>query len=586
MALAALPTRAAGFTAALDREVITLGESATLALKFEGGEPKTMPMPAAVPNLQITYVGPSRRFIFDNGQTSSTTTYNFTVSTSQFGDYTIPAMTVEVGGQRMTSLPLKLTVLKPNAPPPDATNAATQLAFLRLVLPKKEVYVGEILTAELQFYFRQGVRLAEQPQLTALPVEGFTVGKIAAGQERQVRIGSAIYTVLPAAVALTVLKTGPLSIGPVTANVPIQVPSNARRPRSIWDMPDLEEMMERLGGGRRTQIPVAAGAEGLHSLPLPTNNVPRSFTGAVGNYTLSFSAGPTNVTVGDPITVKVQLSGRGAPDALVLPDQTAWKDFSSYPPKTEVKTSDPLGLQGAKFFEQVLVPQNAGIKELPTLEFTFFDPDQKAYRTLKQPAIPLTVRPGGAVPAPVIAAGKSGTPEAPPPTQDIVGLKQHLGTVAMAQPPLVLRSWFLGAQAVPVLAWLAAVGWRKRAEALARNPRLRRRKQVAQIVNDGLEQLRQFAADNKPDEFFATLFRLLQEQIGERLDLPASSITEAIVDERLKPAGLAETAYAALHELFQTCNLARFAPVQTSQELAALVPRVEAVILQLRKFEA
>ena len=76
----------------------------------------------------------------------------------------------------------------------------------------------------------------------------------------------------------------------------------------------------------------------------------------------------------------------------------------------------------------------------------------------------------------------------------------------------------------------------------------------------------------------------MQEQIGERLDLPASAITEAIVDERLKPAGLADPTCAALHELFQTCNVARYAPVQTSQELAALVPRLEAVIQELRRF--
>ena len=40
------------------------------------------------------------------------------------------------------------------------------------------------------------------------------------------------------------------------------------------------------------------------------------------------------------------------------------------------------------------------------------------------------------------------------------------------------------------------------------------------------------------DEFFAVLFRLLQEQLGERLDLPASAITEAVIEERLSPLGI------------------------------------------------
>jgi hypothetical protein len=38
-----------------------------------------------------------------------------------------------------------------------------------------------------------------------------------------------------------------------------------------------------------------------------------------------------------------------------------------------------------------------------------------------------------------------------------------------------------------------------------------------------------------------------------------------------------------LHELFQMCNQARFAPQGTSQELAALVPQVEAALRDLQQ---
>ena len=90
-----------------------------------------------------------------------------------------------------------------------------------------------------------------------------------------------------------------------------------------------------------------------------------------------------------------------------------------------------------------------------------------------------------------------------------------------AGPPLVARPAFLVTQSVPVLAFLAAFIWRKRADNLANNPRLRRQRAVAQLVASGLNDLKKFAAANQPDEFFALLFRLLQEQLGERLDCPA-----------------------------------------------------------------
>ena len=75
---------------------------------------------------------------------------------------------------------------------------------------------------------------------------------------------------------------------------------------------------------------------------------------------------------------------------------------------------------------------------------------------------------------------------------------------------------------------------------------------------------------------------LVNQQLGERLDLPASAITEAIVEERLHPLGVPETTLAALRELFQTCNLARYAPIRTSQELAAIIPKFEAVLRDLQ----
>ena len=46
--------RAASFTATLDRQTVTVGESATLSLTFEGGDPETAPTLPPIPNLQIT----------------------------------------------------------------------------------------------------------------------------------------------------------------------------------------------------------------------------------------------------------------------------------------------------------------------------------------------------------------------------------------------------------------------------------------------------------------------------------------------------------------------------------------------------
>ena len=136
-------------------------------------------------------------------------------------------------------------------------------------------------------------------------------------------------------------------------------------------------------------------------------------------------------------------------------------------------------------------------------------------------------------------------------------------------------------QAAAPLLWLGMMFYRRQKDKLENNPRLRRQRAVEKVVADGLSNLKAQAAANQSDDFFATLFHLLQEQIGERLDVPASGITEAVLDGELKAHLSIDTA-TRLRELFDLCNQARYAPVRGSQQLAALIPKVEQTLSELK----
>jgi hypothetical protein len=404
------------------------------------------------------------------------------------------------------------------------------------------------------------------------------------GAQRNARIGGAVYRVQPILFTLKPVKTGVLNLGPATFNATMELPSRDGRRDPFFEQFGMRSPFSR---GEQKRVVLATEATNLQCLPWPSQNVPPGFKGAVGNYTMTVTAGPTNLMAGDPITLRVRIAGRGALDGLVFPEQPEWRNFKIFPPIAKpLETTDSFGLQGARTFEQIVVPQSAEVKELPPFSFSFFDPEAGAYRTLTQPAAPLLVRPGGSVAAPTfVAAGRPGQ-DAPPPAQDIVHIKPRLGAIAQGGAPLVGQPWFIVLQTVPVLAWLWALAWRRQADRFANNPRLRRRRQLAQIIRDGLAELRRMAAENQSDKFFAALFRLLQEQLGERLDLPASAITEAVVEEHLRPRGVPEPLLIRVQELFQNCNLARYAPVSSPQELAALVPKFEATLHELQAIEA
>jgi len=572
---------AATFTASLDRDTIALGESATLSLDFDGGSPKDIPALPEISGLQIVSAGQFNQINIVNGRASSTFTYRFGLTPRRNGEFVIPSLSANVNGQILSSEPLKLNVAKPNTPTATDVNSGLELAIMKLTLPDKKVYTGEVLAARLDIYLRDDVQNFGNFQFTGTPADGFNVGKMVQSPKQRVQIGNRIYTDIPLSLALTTVKTGPVSVGPFTAGAVVVVPSsNPQRDSPFGQFRDPFGMFG--GGGEQRQVSLITDTLNVESLPLPAEGAPPNFNGAVGDYTMTVTVGPTNVAVGDPITVRVQISGHGALDALALPDQPAWRDFKTYPPTSKVATSDQLGLQGTKTFEQIVTPQNTDVHELPAFSFSFFDPDAKTYRTLTQPPVQLAVHSGGTTPAPMIAATRTANSQNPPPPQDILPIKEQFGALAPAGPPLLTRPVFLAAQSLPVLAWLATFVWRKRADSLANNPRLRRQRRVAQLVREGSNDLRRLAAENNSDEFFATLVRLLQEQLGERLDCPASSITEAAIDERLALLGAPETTLASLRELFQLCNQARYAPMRTSGELAAVIPQFENAVRELQ----
>jgi len=170
------------------------------------------------------------------------------------------------------------------------------------------------------------------------------------------------------------------------------------------------------------------------------------------------------------------------------------------------------------------------------------------------------------------------------PTQ-LVHIKQRLGPPAA--PPVAgrLPATFVLWNAVPVLAFVGTVAWRKRRESLDRNPHLRRKQEAQRFVTQSLQKLRQHARAGEGAEFFGLLFRVLQEQLGATFDQPSSGITEAVIEERLRGGNLSEETTAALRDLFHACNQARYAPVQDRQELAALLNKLETALRGLKELK-
>jgi len=563
---------AASINAALDRQTVAAGESLKLSIVVEGATPEYAPQPPQVPNLAIQFLGSSKQFTVVNGRSSQSITLEYAVTARQPGDYTIPALTLAAGGQTLVTKPLQLKVLPPD---PNDPNGTARLAFIRLVVPKKEAFVGEVIPLELQLY----VQSAEDLQIPQLSGDGFTFSKpIEAGRSRGQSNGQ-LYNVLVFKLTATPIKTGELKLGPAECELTLLV-QNQRRRRDPFDAfgGDISDFF----GGRaeRRRVKLNSAAETIVVNPLPTAGRPSDFSGAVGRFTFATTATPTSLSAGDPITITARIAGRGNLDGIQFTVPSSWNNFRSYPGTSKTE-ADPLGVEGTKTFELIVAPEIAEIKELPSLAFSFFDPDDKVYRTLTQPAVPIHVKPSTATQAqPTIVAGNQ-REATPPAKKDIVHIKTHLGTLTTAALPLSRQSWFWWCQSLPVGLFLAVLLWQRRNEYLSRNPTEQRRRTVSKAVQRGLNELSTAASQGDSAKFFSTLFRILQERLGERLNMPASAITESVIDDELRPMGADESLLADLHSLFQSCNQALYAPHQSASELSTLLDKARTVLARL-----
>lgn len=311
------------------------------------------------------------------------------------------------------------------------------------------------------------------------------------------------------------------------------------------------------------------------------NGRPANFAGAVGKFRLVNSLSTTNVAVGDPITLRAQVAGRGNLDQVNMPVLASTNGLRIYDAQSEVQTTDDLGLEGVKSFEQIVIPEQTGLVQFPEIQFSYFDPESKSYVTLKHAPTPITVRPGAALstilPASNVAA-TSPAPLPPPvaPKNELQHIVYSLG-LPLNQRPWIRRPGVLAALAFPLPAYALFAAWYRRRQEHIRDPRRQRRANADQSIAAGLSALTRQAAAGDSAGFFESLGGVLREQIGLALDIPAAAITEEIIDSRLLSIGLAEDAITGLKELFSALNQARFAPDHSVEELESFQQRLHTV---------
>lgn len=301
--------------------------------------------------------------------------------------------------------------------------------------------------------------------------------------------------------------------------------------------------------------------------PVPRENRPASFCGAVGRVDLRVSAKPTEVSVGDPITLTMRIGGAarlesvGAP--LLAGNEALARDFRIPP--------DLLGgvMRGnAKLFTQTIRARSDEVTEVPPIEICYFDPVRERFVSVRSRAIPLTVHEASVLDTGDVIAFGEGSAAARLTTLSGGIQANYTDANALLASQQIAWSWSLvaGPLAGPALFLCVYAGKRRRDRLSGDVAYARRRRAYRQATRE----LNQIASRETDGQATGTIAACLLGYVADRCNRADGSMTRQEATEALRGARVEADLVGRLDGLLETCELARYARVeQTGDELVA-----------------
>jgi len=551
LAMAAASAAAASVDATIEPSQIALGESAQLTIMTSGNGALALPLPV-VPGLEFRVVGQSRRIEIINGATISSTSTIIRVTPEEAGVFTIPGPTPK-------SPPLVLRVTQGNGGAPSISPYSPSSprlkslipggseangirltpdgsAFVRFEVPKREIYVGESVPAVIQVGMRDGFASSIN-SLPKLNNADFTLNNLSLQPERMAKsIDGKPFTLYTWHSLLAAIKPGTYALT-FGAPLTVRIRTQPRGDSMLDDLLGDPFMQNFFGATVSKNITVTSPETAIKVLPLPAEGRPAEFSGAVGSFKISTDLSSATNTAGDPLTLRMHVSGSGNFDRVesnMLAGDGQWK---TYQPKASFSQADSTGYRGEKTFEQPLVALQPGVQTIPSLAFSFFDPGTRRYETARSAPLRVTVSPSpadsAASPPPVLANA------AAPPGDAMHGSLRPDHAEAAARTdsliPWYLRPQYLGVAST--FALLFGGGWvaLHRRERNARDLRRQRERLRREAGEACLKRMASASAARDTALFFSSARSALQQYLSAAWQIEPEHVTSAELDERLGP---------------------------------------------------
>lgn len=570
--------------ATLDKTTVNINEGVILSIVFYGAEDMPVPQLPEIAGFSSRYIN-SLNIVVKRGETAvKAIKHRYMLTPTEAGNFTIKPMAFEFEGQFFKTGPLNIEVVSTSSIQKEAAAQAPlekaapgvpeERAFIVLNAQKNDIYLNQQIKIQVRFYVNKKTISLTDVEYPMLEHSNFSMGEFPQPRREQETLKENYYEVLVFENIIFPTKVGKLELGPAKIKCKV-LTKRETQPinRASGAISDSEDEYTK------TPMEFTSPAITINVKDFPRENRPLGFQGAVGKFSLDAGATPLELTVGNIITLTMKISGPGNLNVVTAPSFSA-DDFKIYQPEVEIS-------RDAKVFKQTLIPQKSGTFTITKIAFSFFDPEAENYQEITKEPLQIKVfeaqKPSTEAAAlEATSPGKTAQPYSLKEDlgKDIVYIKDSPGAIKEKGVYLFNNKLFVAAQLSPLFVYLGIFFIQKRKRHLRADIRYARYISAFKRARKTLKKAKALINKDKPDQFYALIFKTLQDYLGDKFYMPAGGITIKDIEKIVQGAKLHEETLRLLMQCFIDYDRAMFIPseLRRPEEMIKLFKNVSDAI--------
>jgi len=508
-----------------------------------------------------------------NGKVSQKTTYShlYYLQALEEGTFVIPPASFTFRNKTYYSDSLRIEVVGTIANRQNVQAAgeedtrietANKDLFLDLSVNRREVYIGEHITATIKIYTR--VDLSGINEIKYPPFTGFLKTDIetpALTSLKQENIKGTIYgTGVIQQFLLFPQVTGEITIDAVQISVLVRQKSGQTDP-FFGDFFSTYQTIPRA---------VISPVVKINVKPLPGTK-PDDFSGVVGNLDLKATIDKDTVTVNDAVNFKITVSGNGNLKLASAPTMKLSPDIEVYDPQVKDNIKNSInGTSGLRTFEYLLIPRHHGDFSIPPVSYSFFNTSTGKYETLTTREFNFHARRSTDESTGITVYGGMSKEDVKYLGQDIRFIKSELGKIARSADIIISKRSFYSIYAIAFLLFIGVLFARR--EHIRRNADITavRNRKAGKVAGKRLREASACMKRGEMDRFHEEILKAIWGYLSDKLNIPVSDLTRNNAIAALKEKGIQEDILDNLAKILDSCEYARYSPSASGTEAAAI----------------